>query len=218
MASFLSHARNIGGLALGRALVDAGAIFILSGNYTAALASLQEAIELLPENGDTYHLSAIHNLAHCRLELSSSREGLLHALELSRQAAFLIETGSYSELKLRWLDGKINRRLGRFDEGLELLENARRGIDERGDGYDRALVVLDIAALHLDRGDAASAQELARSSFAVLSALRQDDPAYKAMQIFYRAGVALALDLATVQSVRQRLLELRRRPRPQPGR
>ena len=191
---------------------------MLIKDYKGAEGYLRESLKLLPMNGDKHHLSAVGNLAHCRLEVSCSPNELVEVMELTSQAAHLIEVGSYHELRLRWLVGRLLHRLGRFDEGLELLESARRGIDERGDGYDRALVVLDIAALHLDRGDAASAQELARSSFAVLSALRQDDPAYKAMQIFYRAGVALALDLATVQSVRQRLLELRRRPRPQPGR
>lgn len=108
---------------------------------------------------------------------------------------------------------KIEHRLGRLDASLRLLDIARRGIDERGDGYDRALVVLDLAEVHLDRGDATSAQALARSSFGILSALRKDAEAYKAMQIFYRAGVALALDRATVHSVRERMLELQRRPR-----
>ncbi len=117
---------------------------------------------------------------------------------------------------MRWLDGRLQRRLGRFDESLKLLERARQGIDQQGDGYDRALLVLDIAELHLDRGDAASAQDLARSSFGILSALRKDHEAYKSMQIFYRAGVKLALDRATVHTVRERMLELQRRPRRSP--
>ncbi len=186
---------------------------MLIKDYRPALSYLEEALSLLPTNGDPRHISVVYNLASCHFELASSQAGLLHALKLSRQAAMLIEANSHSELKLRWLDGKIHHRLGRLDESLELFESARPGIDERGDGYDRALLVLDIAELHLDRGDADSAQEQARSSFGILSALRKDEEAYKAMQIFYRAGVALALDRATVDSVRQRMLELQRRPR-----
>ncbi len=80
-------------------------------------------------------------------------------------------------------------------------------------GMNRALIVLDIAELHLERGDLESAHELARASFGVLSALRKDEEAYKAMHVFYRAGVALSLDRALVDSVRERLVELQRRPR-----
>ncbi len=190
---------------------------ILIKDYRAALACLIEALQFLPADDHRRQFAAIYNLASCRLSLASSRADLLDALGLSRQAAKLIEAGSYYRLKLRWLDGKIQHRLGRLDESLELLESARRGIDQRGDGYDRALLVLDVAELHLDRGDAESAQELARSSFGILSALRKDKEAYKAMQIFYRSGVARLVDLATVGTVRQRMLKLQRRPRrPEP--
>ena len=133
-------------------------------------------------------------------------------IDLIQQASKLVEAGSYSQFRLHWLDGRLHHRLERFDESLKLLESARLGIDEQGDGYDRALLVLDIAEVHLDRSDAASAQELARSSFGILSALRKDNEAYQAMQVFYRAGVALALDRDIVHSVRGRMLELQRRP------
>ena len=138
---------------------------------------------------------------------------MLHALALSRQAARLIEAGSHSELKLRWQVGKIQHRLGRLDDSLELLESAREGIDEQGDVYDRALLLLDIAELHLDRRDATSAYQLSRPCFGVLSALRKDEEAYRAMRVFYLAAGSTSLDRATVLEVRERLLELRRRPR-----
>ncbi len=213
VARFVSFARCAGQGRLGKELANAGAIMIVNRDYRAALTYSEEALSLLPLNGDRRHISAVYNVARCSLELASSHAEVLHVLELTRQAGKLIEPDSYNQLQLRWLDGRLHYRLERFDKSLELLESARRGIDEQGDGYDRALLVLDIAEVHLERGDAASAQELARSSFGILSALRKDQEAYKAMQIFYRAGVALAVDRATIDSVRQRLLELQRRPR-----
>ncbi|MCP3915176.1 MAG: hypothetical protein GY711_06455, partial [bacterium] len=174
VASVLAFARRVGGRTLGKELVNAGAILILMRDYQAAVPHLEEALALLPANGDTRHISAVANLARCRLELSSSPAQLAEVTQLTRQVAALTETGSYSELKLRWLDGNLQHRLGHLDAGLALFESARLGIDERGDGYDRALLVLDIAELHLDRRDLVSAQELARSSFGILSALRKD--------------------------------------------
>ncbi len=214
VASFLAFARRVGGRRLGNELVNAGAILVISEDYERAQACLTDAMALLPAKGDSRHVSAVANLARCHLELSSTPANLRAVTVLIRQAAELMKRGSYNELKLRWLDGKLQHRLENLDASLELLESARQGIDERGDRYDRALIVLDIAELHLERGDLESAHELARASFGVLSALRKDEEAYKAMQVFYRAGVALSLDRALVDSVRERLVELQRRPRP----
>ncbi len=198
---------------MGRQLVDAGAVLILIKEYKGALTHSEEALPLLPQNGDSYHYSAVYNLARCRLELSSSPAELAGVMKLTGRAAKLIEAGSYGELRLRWLDGNLRRKLGDLDTGLALLESARVGIDEHGDGYERALLVLDIAELQLDRRDHERAQELARSSFGILSALRQDQEAYKAVRVFYLAGVALAVDRVAVDTCRQRLQELQRRPR-----
>lgn len=206
---YLDLARQIGGRQLGRDLVDASAILIVIDDYERAAEYLVEALTLLPANGDRFHLSAVFNLARCRVELASSMKELKAAERLIRQAARFVKPGSFNELRLRWLTGNLLHKMRRLGQALDVLETARREIDRRGSGYDRALILLDVAELHLDRRDAESANALARSSFGILSALRKETEAVKAMRLIYDAGASLSLDRATVRSVRQRLLALR---------
>ena len=209
----LHAARSSSGQALGKELVNAGAMMMCIRDFRKAGRYLQKSLVLLPPNGNKHHLSAIANLASCRLEVSSTPAELASVIRLVERAACLIKPGSYSEYKLSWLLGRLQHRLGQHDDSLELLESAREGLDAQADAYDRSLLLLDLAELHLDRRDAASACRLAHPCFGVLSALHKDDEAFRAMRVFHLAASSTSLDRATVHSVRKRLLEVRRPPR-----
>ncbi len=76
-------------------------------------------------------------------------------------------------------------------------------------GFDRALLLLDLTDLHLERGDPAAAHKVALSSFGVMAALRNEPEALRAMKALHRAAQALTLDRTTVRSVRRALLASR---------
>ncbi len=76
-------------------------------------------------------------------------------------------------------------------------------------GFDRALLLLDLTDLHLERGDPAAAHKVALSSFGVMAALRNEPEALRAMKALHRAAQALSLDRTTVRSVRRALLASR---------
>ncbi len=201
----LDWGARLGGRAYGEELVGAGAILMIVSDYESAAPLTEASLSYLPRNGDRYHLSAVFNLARCRLELDSTPADLDAAARLALEAERYIEAGTYPEYRSHWLRGLLLQRLGQLDQSLEALTFAQTGIDARPNGLDQALLMLDLAELHLERGDAEAARQLALSSFPTLKLLRTDLEAYRALRTFHRAAQDEALDSAVIASVRDRL-------------
>ncbi len=201
----LAWGRQAGGRDYGEELVGASAILIIVNDFESAGPLAEASLDYLPRNGDRFHLSAVFNLARCRLELDSAPADLEAAVRLSLEDERYVEAGTQPELRLYWLRGLLFHRLGMHAASLEALSFARAGIDARPNGIDRALIMLDLAELHLDRGDRQAARHLALSSFPTLKLLRKNPEAYRALQTFHRAAQDEALDLAVIAAVRERL-------------
>ncbi len=201
----LEWGREAGGRTYGEELVGAGATLVKVKDFTTAAAVTAESLEYLPANGDFYYFSAIYNLAYCHLELASTEAELAPGLELMKEAWTYAEAGTLPELRLHWLRGKYLRRQGRLEESLDAMETARVGIDARSDGMDQALLLLDLAELHLERGDPQAARQLALSCFPTLKLLQAKPEAYGAMQMFRRIAQDEVLDSAVIATVRDRL-------------
>ncbi|MEM7587169.1 MAG: hypothetical protein AAF560_27515 [Acidobacteriota bacterium] len=195
-----------GGPELGKELVASTAVHTRFGNYERVVADAEEALSLLPHNGDPFYLSAVYNLASARLELSSNREELRAVALRVAEAGRFAQPGTFIELRMHWLIGKLMRRLGKLDQAVAALERARVGIEERSNGFERALLMLDLAEVHLERGDAGSARTLALTSLGVMQALRNETEAYKALKVLHEAAAELALDRETVRTVRAALV------------
>ncbi len=209
LSDALTYWRGVGGRELGKRLCTASGVFIRLGAYREAAAALEEALPLLVPNGDRFHLSAVANLAACHSELASSREELETAERLMAEAARLVTPAGYAEVRWRWINGNLLRRLGRFDESLEELQQARAGIDTESDGFDSALLLLDVTDLHLERGDADAARNEALASFSVMTSLRNEPLVLRAIQRLHHAAQTLSLDRATVRAVRRDVLAAR---------
>ena len=205
LSVFLDWGERVGGRTYGLQLVGAGAIWIILGDFEAAAPLTEASLEHLARNGDRYHLSAVFNLARCRLELDALPADLDAAVRLAVETERYIEAGTYPELRLSWLRGLLLQRLGRHDDALAALRAAKAGIDERPNGLDQALIMIDLAELHLERGEPEAACQLALSSFPTLKLLRTHKEAYRALQTFHRAAQEQSLDSAAVAAVRDRL-------------
>ncbi len=105
-----------------------------------------------------------------------------------------------------WLNAKLLQRLGKLDASLTAMAAAYAEIDRLSDAFDSALLLLDLTDLHLERDELDAARHVALSSFGVMSALRNEPEALRAMQALHRAAQALSLDRATVRSVRRTVL------------
>ncbi len=209
MAGVVAYWRRFGGRELGKRLCTLGAILIRFHEYRRAAEDLEESLSLLAPNGDRFHLSAVYNLAVCRIELSSSQAEIRAASRLVARAASMVKPGTIVEPRWYWLSGRLLQRRGQLEQSLKQLETARAGIDKASDGFDRALFLLDLTDLHLERGAPEAAREVALSSFGVMASLRNEPLALRAIQALHRAAQTLSLDRATIRSVRRDLLASR---------
>ncbi|MCP3963213.1 MAG: hypothetical protein GY719_35685 [bacterium] len=208
---FLGQARLGERVNLGQRLTAASSIMTRFRDYGTVAELAKEALALLPPNGDRFHLAAVSNFAKAR-QGAPSVPTLLDALGLVQETLLGVEEDSFPWLRLQWLAGDLLRSpdLQRFKEALAAYEIAQKGIEQRGDPFDRALLIVDLAELHLDRGVPEDARDLARHSFAVLGDLRNWPEAYRALRTFYRAANDLKLERSLLDTVRQRLLSARR--------
>lgn len=144
----------------GQTLISRGINTAIDDRPVEAVPLFREGLDLIEPERDP-QLAAI------------GRYGLLNALELCgeyRQAGrLLLESGLREAFaddplnlaKLRWLEGKIHAGLGKLWRAEQVLREVRDGFLERGQGYEAALVGLDLAAVWLRQDNHAAVRELA---------------------------------------------------------
>jgi tetratricopeptide (TPR) repeat protein len=103
-------------------------------------------------------------------------------------------------IRLRWLEGRVAAGLGRAEEALAALEEARRAFATHGLSYDLALVNLDLALLHLERGRSAEVRELARQMLEIFPSQGVYRETLAALRLFH---AATASGSATVELLRE---------------
>ena len=211
VTQFVALAREVGGSLVPRRLSAAGAILNRFDDFSQAIPCLEEALRTLPmqDFGQRWHVSAAYNLAYARLESEGDYSSLHDAAVLLDDVRRFIEVGTNVDLRFAWLSANLYRRLGRFDFALKMFDRARVGVEAGTDELDKALLLVDIAALHLERGAPKDARDLARSGFAVLRQLKNKPEAYRAFQVFFRAANDLELDASVLGAVRRQILAAR---------
>jgi tetratricopeptide (TPR) repeat protein len=142
-----------------RYLIKKGFTLEVIGEYERAVEALLSAKILVDQQGDERLL----NILHHNLSVNYCHVGrYLEAAELTqqvRQVAVLMGD-AIGVLRATWLDGRIAAGVGKTDEALGLLHQARRQFASRQMWYDVALALLEIAALLLDQGRVAEVKVL----------------------------------------------------------
>jgi tetratricopeptide (TPR) repeat protein len=133
---------------------------------------------------------ARHNLVVYLHESGESREALT-VLERSRRLYDVLGEPLH-RARLRWLEGRIFRDLGRLEEAEASLGEARTAFLERGIAFDAALVSLDLAMVHVRRGGAGEVQRLAAEML----------PIFESRDIHSEALAALVLLRGAVETER----------------
>ncbi|HYX22532.1 MAG TPA: hypothetical protein VFC23_00125 [Thermoanaerobaculia bacterium] len=169
-----------------RYLVKKGINFLAMGEYDKAVEALLQAQPLVEERGDARLANILsHNLASAFTHLGRYGE----AAEVGRRVrAVAAEMGDeIGLLRGLWLEGRIAAGLGRRDEALRLLEQARREFAARAMWYDVALALLETAALWLDQGQTAKVKALARDLEDVFKSEGVHREALIALRLFQEA-------------------------------
>lgn len=144
----------------GRTLIQKGMALGDGGRFHRAIQCLRRGLAAIDRTEEPrLEVAARHNLILYLHERGDNQEALT-VLEQSRRV--YIELGEpMHRVRLRWVEGKISRDLGRLEEAEAALVEARESFLERGIAFDAALVSLDLALVHARRGNSVKVQRLA---------------------------------------------------------
>ncbi|MEM7482412.1 MAG: tetratricopeptide repeat protein [Acidobacteriota bacterium] len=116
--------------------------------------------------------------------------------------------GPGDQLRARWLEAQTALETGDAGRGQRILIEVRDQYVEQGQGYDVALVSVDLVARYLGQGRAAEARQLAQESVPILQATGAQQFAVAAIVLLCQA---LELESATEAWVRDLQTTLRKR-------
>ena len=168
-------------------MVTLGIQYFDRQDYRRALEIYQEALSLFqPETDPRFYCSVHHNLTLTLCEL-----GDLHA------AAEALETGralyqacpdAHSQARLAWVEGKIALGFGHLARAEEAFLAVRKGFIEAGNGYDTAMVSLDLALVYATQGRSAELKRLAEEMHAIFESQEIHREALAALLLFQQAA------------------------------
>jgi transcriptional regulator with XRE-family HTH domain len=192
--------------AAGRILLKRAFTLEQAGESAAALAVLREAAPLVagaeePRLSCVLRFNVITNLCHL------GRYG--EAAELLPEVRKLT-VGLGNELDLiraLWLAGRVAAGQGRRGEARAAFDQARRDFTVHGNGYDAALVALELAVLELEDGQTKAVRGLAQEMVSIFRAQRVHREALAALRLFSQAAQA---ETATAEQARGLLAYLER--------
>jgi tetratricopeptide (TPR) repeat protein len=195
-----------------RSLIKKGFTLEVMGDYERAVETLLQAAPLVESENDPRLLYMLRfNLAvnFCHTGRFEEANHLVSAVQ-----ELVSSRGDENEiLRVVWLEGRIAAGLGRSEEALKLLQQARRKFSDRNMMADAALILLEEAVLHLETGRTAEVKELARDLVKVFESKGVHREALAALLLFQEAAES---ETATAGLAR-RLLAFLHRARHDPG-
>ncbi|HEY0554421.1 MAG TPA: tetratricopeptide repeat protein [Thermoanaerobaculia bacterium] len=195
----------------GKALIKKGIAFGLSGRPGKAIQLIHKGLAKVDTLEEPRLLvSAHHNLIGFLNESGRSEE----ALSVLEQTKDLYATlGEPTHLiRLRWLEGRICRDLGRLDLAQAALREARDGFVERGIGFDAARVSLDLATVYLQQGKTGELKRLAAEMVPVFESRDVHQEALAALLLFRQAAEAEEVTLGLLEKIAGYLQRARQNP------
>jgi len=170
-----------------RVLLTLGSLYCQWGLPERALGLADAAASALPpEAPERLRLATCHNRLFYLCDLGEHEV----AADLLVEARSLYQRfdDPWTINRLRWLEGKIARGLGRLDDALGQLSLAREWFAVSGSLYDAALVSLELAALYLDEGRTAAVRRLSQEMVGTFRFLGVRREALAAAALFAEAA------------------------------
>lgn len=197
---------------VGRAFVQKGSVHGAGGELEPAIRWLRKGLGLLdPTRERRLELSARHNLMLYLHESGRDQEAWF-LLKASR-TEFLEHGGEMLNLRLRWLEGKLQQALGHPEEAEQALSDARGGFLRQGAGFSAALVCLDLAGLYAGQSRPLEMRRLAEEMLPIFQSRDIHREAIAALIVFQQAVRVEKLSRGLLDEIRSFLRQARTDPK-----
>lgn len=197
---------------VGRAFVQKGSVHAAEGELEPAVRWLRKGLGLLdPTRERRLELSARHSLMLCLHESGCHQEAWF-LLKASRPE-FQDHGGKLLNLRLRWLEGKIQQALGQLPEAEEAMVEARSGLLDEGAGFSAAQVCLDLAGLYAAQSRAGEMRRLAEEMLPIFQSRDIHREAIAALIVFQQAVQMEKLSSDLLDEIRTFLRKARTDPK-----
>jgi len=156
------------------------------GDLEGSIAVLREALAEIDHEAEPHLFCMLQfNLADCLTGVGKAAEAA-EMLPLLRRLQAQLGNG-LNQIRMRWLEGKIDAGLGRLDRAIEALSWVRAAFVREDVRYDEAQAGMELAGLYLKKGRTADVKRLVLRMEPVFRAKGVHAEAKKALDLFRRA-------------------------------
>ena len=193
----------------GRTIIKKATSLSFAGRHARAIQLVRQGLAKINIYEEPRLLVyARHNLIGYLNEVGRHEEALR---ALAETRGLYHQLGERSALvRLRWLEGKILRDLGRAEEAETAFREVRDELIGLNLGLDAALVSLDLAMILLERGDSGELTRLAAEMIPVFESRDDHQKALAAFLLFQKAAEAEQVTLGLLQEMATSLERTRR--------
>lgn len=172
---------------VGRALVQKGVFLAEAANLEGAIQTTCEALSLLdPRRDGKLYLAAEHNLTDCLVEAGDVEEARRRFV--ANAGLYASFSDPWTQLRRRWLEGKIARNRGDLVAAVEIFHEVRQGFNAESLGFFAALAGLDLALVYIQQGQAEEVRSLAEEMVPIFLAQDIQREAAAALLLFQKAA------------------------------
>jgi tetratricopeptide (TPR) repeat protein/transcriptional regulator with XRE-family HTH domain len=181
------------------------------GDLEGSIAALRQGLAYIdPETEPRLCFMLQSNLAERLTETGQTAAAAEMLPELLRLQAHV--GNGLNQIRLRWLEGKIDAGLGRIDRAIETLSWVRAAFAKEHIPYDEALAGTELAGLYLEQGRTTDGKRLVLQMEPVFQSQGVPAEAQKALHLFRRAVELETVTVAMVRRVVAYLYQARQNP------
>jgi tetratricopeptide (TPR) repeat protein len=151
-----------------------------------SIATLQEALAEIDEEAEPHLFCLLQSNLAERLTCVGQATEAEEMLPMLRRLQAQLGDG-LNQIRLRWLEGKIDAGLGRLERAVEALSWVREAFSRNDVRYDEAQAGMDLARLYLIKRRPADVKRLVLLMAPVFTAKGVHAEAQKALALFRRA-------------------------------
>jgi tetratricopeptide (TPR) repeat protein/transcriptional regulator with XRE-family HTH domain len=151
-----------------------------------AIAALREALTQIDPEAEPHLLCMLQSNLAESLTCAGRAAEAADMLPLLRRLQAQLGNG-LNQIRMRWLEGKIDASLGRLDRAIEALSWVRAAFAREDVRYDEAQAGMELAGLYLKKGRTADVKRLVLQMQPVFRAKGVHAEVKKALDLFRRA-------------------------------